>query len=367
MIGALDYGGEESTALSLLNRLPVQSIESHLYFIGETITERYPEFVGASATFTHCPYQPSHRIKFIRQLSAALRRDAIDVVMPYSLGNHAWVSMAARLAGIRQCYVRVASSPLRDPLSRRKNLILAHLARPFCLGEIAVSKQIRHELIDGLRLPDKRVHLIENGCAVGEIAERAANTRRQRAVDKPPIILMIARMDDAKDHGTLIRACARLIHSGFSLTLRLAGDGPFRAQHEALCRQEKIENSVEFLGNRSDVPELLGTSDISVLATHTEGLPHVLAEGMSAGTPIIATDILVCREVLDNGRCGILVSPRNPDALAEAIRGLLENPALRERLTRAAEKRVSDVYNISKAVEKYTALLTGGNGNSLSR
>ncbi|HEX8847110.1 MAG TPA: glycosyltransferase [Pyrinomonadaceae bacterium] len=364
VIGALSFGGVEAIALDLLRRLPSETVRSNVYYIGEELTERRREFEEASERFVHCPYRSPRRVNFVRRLSATFRQDDIDSVLSYSFGNHAWVSMAARLAGVRRCFVTVQGSPTRDRSTQRKSSILAHLARPFCTGEIAASKQVGDELVRGLRLPQRRVHIVNNACNVSEIAGRAAKVRRERAKNDPPIVLMVARMDDAKDQPTLIRACAQLIRSGFTVRLRFAGDGPDRAKHEALCRDEGIKGFVEFLGSRSDVPELLGECDLAVLATHTEGFGIVLAEAMSAGTPVIATDIPVCRDVLDSGKCGLLVPPRNAEALADAIRRLLKDEALREGLAREGFTRAVELYDIQHLVGKYAALLTGNGAKS---
>lgn len=360
----MNFGGVEAIALDLLKRLPSAAVLSNVYYVGEELTERHQEFEEAADRFAHCPYSSPHRVGFVRRLSAHFRHDDIESVLSYSFGNHAWISMAASLAGAHRCFVTVQGSPMRDRSTHWKSCVLAHLARPFCTGEIAASKQVGDQLIKGLRLPQRRVHIVNNACDVFGINARAAKVRRQSAKKDPPIILMVARMDDAKDQPTLIRACARLIRSGLPLRLRFAGDGRGRAGHEALCVREGIEGFVEFLGSRTDVPELLGASDLAVLATHTEGLPVTLTEAMSAGTPVIATDIPVCRDVLDSGRCGLLVPPRNPDALANAIRRLLEDGALRERLTREGFARAAELYDMEPMVSRYAALLTGINGTS---
>jgi len=359
VLGALNYGGVESLALDLLHRFPGNVIQSSVYYIGERLTERQRDFAGAAAEFVHCPYVPPHRIRFIRQLAMKLRQSGVDAVLSYSFGNHAWVSMAAYLAGTRRAYVTVQGSPMRDRPTRRKSFILTQLARPFCSGEIAASNQVHDELVNGLRVPRARVQVIENACAVREIAELAARARRQKPAGGPPVVTMVSRMDDAKDHNTLIRACAILMRSGFPVRLRFAGAGPNRTAHESFCWREGVREHVEFLGNRTDVPELLGSSDLAVLATHTEGFGLVLAEAMSAKTPVIATDLPVCREVLDFGRCGLLVPPRDPDALAAAIHRLLADDALRNQLIDAGFERASRKYDISRAVDQYARLLAG--------
>jgi glycosyltransferase involved in cell wall biosynthesis len=366
VIGALTFGGVESIALNLMRRLPSDVINSDVYYIGDTLTDRKREFEDAAASFVHCPYHSPRRLDFILRLSAAFKKNQVEAVLSYSFGNHAWISMAARLAGVRRCYVTVQGSPTRDRAASQKNSVLAHLARPFCTGEIAASKQVGNELTEVLRLPGRRVHVIENACDVTEIAKRAARARSGREMNNPPVVLMIARMDDAKDHETIIRACALLTRSGRPVRLRLAGDGPDRAKHEALCRSEGVEDAVEFLGNRTDIPELLGTSDIAVLATHTEGFGIVLAEAMSASTPVIATDIPVCREVLDSGRCGLLVTPRDVNALAAAVTRLLEDKSLRNQLAVEAYARVAGSYDINLLVSKYIRLLVGSTHHSLN-
>lgn len=351
------YGGVETKALNLLRRLPSDSIQSNVYYIGESLNGRRDEFEDAAAKFVHCPYIPHKRVDFIRRLSKAFRHDSINKVLSYCFGNHTWISMAARLAGIRHSYVSVCGSPLRGTKDRYKNMALAQIARPFCRVEVALSWQIRDELIRGLHLPEDRIRVIENGCDVDEINRRARRARNSRTNNSVPIISMIARMDDAKDQGTLIRACAKLIGSGFPVRLRLIGDGPMRAEYERLCRELVIDNAVEFLGARIDVPELLGESDVAVLATHTEGFGIVLAEAMCAETAIVATDIPACREVLDSGRCGLLVPSRDVDALAAAITRLLENESLRNQLTREGFQRAAELYNINQLIDKYAALL----------
>ena len=358
VIGALNYGGVETCALNLLRELPRSLIESRVYFTGEALTDRAQEFARAAAGFKHVPFITPHRVRFIRRLAESFRADRIEAVLCYSFGNHAWVSMAAAIARVSRCYVRVGGSPLRGAMTRLKCIVLSHLARPFCGGEIAQSYQIRQELVAGLGLPARRVCVIENFVNVFEVARRAAIGRAMR-LDAAGVIIMAARMDDAKDHATMIKAFAELIREGLALRLRLAGDGPARAAHEALCRAEGVESFVEFLGARSDVPELLGASDVAVLSTHTEGFGLAMAEAMSAGVPIVATSLAVTREVLDEGFSGLLVPPRDPHSLADAIKRLLADPALRERLVSSAFEKAARRYDIGRAIQEYSLLLAG--------
>jgi glycosyltransferase involved in cell wall biosynthesis len=267
------------------------------------------------------------------------------------------VSIAAWLAGVPLTYVRVAGSPLRDRRTRWKSTILAHLARPFCRGEIAVSESVQNQLIEGLGLPGSRVHLIPNGCDIDAIEQRAAAARATRQSAGPRRIIMVSRMDDAKDHPVLLSAMKLLWAEGCDSQLTLVGNGPMRQEHESIALGLGLSGAVRFLENRTDVPELIGSSDVLTHPTHTEGFPNVLIEAMAARVPIVATDIPPCREILGNGTCGVLVPPRDPEALALAIRRVLEDASLRQQITGAAAQRVRALYDIRVAVERYAQLL----------
>jgi glycosyltransferase involved in cell wall biosynthesis len=366
VLASLDFGGVEANALALIRGLPGDAIRSFVFYIGEKPDGRFSEFQSACAGFVHCPYSRRHRFRFVGDLASAFRQNSIDVVLSYSFGSHPWVGLAGRLGGVRRSYVRVSGSPLRDRTKRLKNLAAAHLGRPLFEHEVAVSNSIRDELSRGLFIPRGRILTIPNGCDTEAISRQAADSRRARGFEETPSVIMIARMDDAKDHPTLIRAASMLCKSGFQIRIRFAGDGPRRSAHEALAHEEGMATWIEFLGARADVPALLGTSDATVLATNTEGMPNVLLEAMSAGVPIVATDVPACREVLDGGRCGLLVRPRDPVGMAEAIRTTLTDEATRLRITSAGTERARSVYARTKMVAAYAALLSNGKSSPVS-
>lgn len=357
VLSALNYGGVESNALQLIGNLPAES-ESRVYYIGREPSQRVREFEAMGTAVTHCPYFPPNRLSFARRLARCLRQDRIEALLCYSFGNHAAVSLAGWMAGVKRRYVQVNGSPMRDATTLRKCKILAHLARPFCNGEIAVSARVREELISGVGLPARRVRVIENGCPVAEFRRRAGASRAQRT-DRILTVLMVARMDDAKDQATLLRAAALLQGSGEAIRVLLAGDGPNRGYLESLARELGPAAMVEFLGERADVPELLGRSDLAVLATHTEGFGLVLIEAMAAEIPVIATDLPVTREVLDDGACGLLVRGGDPQALTDAIFRLAQDATLRRGLVARAAERAERLYDVLPMAQRYAGLLLG--------
>jgi glycosyltransferase involved in cell wall biosynthesis len=316
----------------------------------------YSDFTSC-ADVRHCPYYPGKTLGFFLRCTRVLREAAPDLVLAHLVGNHTLVSWAAFLARVPTTYVIVHNNPVWAAKSTWKALLMAQLARPFCRGEIAVSESVAKALTNSLHLPRHRVKVISNGCDVEDVTRRAAHARDCQSAKRPSRILMVGSMGRSKDHPTLLKAIGLLKRRGRKVELWLVGDGRRRSEHETLSRQLGISDIVRFLGRRPDVPELTGRSDVLVHATDTEGFGVVLVEGMASGIPVVATDIPPCREVLDGGRCGVLVPPRDPVALAEAIESVLENEKLRRRIKQATTERVRSAYDIRLIVERYAQLL----------
>jgi glycosyltransferase involved in cell wall biosynthesis len=131
---------------------------------------------------------------------------------------------------------------------------------------------------------------------------------------------------------------------------------------QQLIRQYSLERHVSMLGRRDDVADILSGCDIGVLSSSSEGLPLSLLEYGIAGLPSVATCVGQCGDVLDNGEAGLIVPPRAPDKLAEALETLLSIPERRIILGERLQRRVTEVYNAQRAVDEvsqlYGAILT---------
>jgi glycosyltransferase involved in cell wall biosynthesis len=113
---------------------------------------------------------------------------------------------------------------------------------------------------------------------------------------------------------------------------------------------------VVFAGHRTDVPEILQALDIFVLPSNWEGLPNAVLEAMAAGLPVVATRVGGVPEVVVEGQTGILVPPRDPNALADALLTLLRDPNLRRRMGQAGRQRVQEYFSVDQMVSKTETL-----------
>jgi glycosyltransferase involved in cell wall biosynthesis len=123
------------------------------------------------------------------------------------------------------------------------------------------------------------------------------------------------------------------------------GDSALAQQVRAEVRSLQLNNHVSFLGLRTDVPAVLAACDVGVLGSASEGFPVVLLEYGAAGLAAVATEVGQCGEILDGGRAGLLVPPRQPEALAQALITLLRSPEQRAHYGQALRARVLERYS----------------------
>lgn len=169
----------------------------------------------------------------------------------------------------------------------------------------------------------------------------------------PPRIVSVGRLKEPKTFTTLAHALA-LLEPG-SFTAQIVGDGPDRAEVEALAPA-----GVALLGEREDVPRLLAEADVFVLSSASEGMPMSILEAMAAGLPVVASAVGGVPELL--GDTGVLVPSNDPAALAAALRTVLADRDVRVRLGVAARRRVQLEFSLERFreahLELYERLLT---------
>jgi glycosyltransferase involved in cell wall biosynthesis len=137
--------------------------------------------------------------------------------------------------------------------------------------------------------------------------------------------------------------------------LAIAGDGPIRAEIESRARELSLDGRVHFLGHRDDVDAILRSLDVAALSSDFEGSPLFVLECMANGTPIVATAVGGIPQMIFDGETGVLVPPRDPEALAGAIGHLLVDPERRAKLAAAAANRLSD-FRIDVVARRFADL-----------
>jgi glycosyltransferase involved in cell wall biosynthesis len=181
---------------------------------------------------------------------------------------------------------------------------------------------------------------------------RADGVRAELGIpEDAPLVGSIANFKAAKDHATLLRAAARVREALPRVRFVLVGQGPLEADTRRLAAELGLDGTVVFAGFRTDAARLAAAFDVFTLASTYEGLPIALIEAMALGRPAVVTRVGGTPEVVADGAQGLLVPPRDPDALAGGLLRLLGDPALRARMGEAARARALD-FDIRKAVRR---------------
>ena len=139
--------------------------------------------------------------------------------------------------------------------------------------------------------------------------------------------------------------------------LTIVGDGPLRTNLESYVRQQDVSDRVRFTGllPRDELHGWLKTADVFVLNSTYEGLPHVLIEAMSLGTPVVATDIAGNREVLTHEREGLLIPVNDTTALHDVIKKTFTDPETKSRVLRAQNR--AKMFAIERTIDGLAKLL----------
>lgn len=168
------------------------------------------------------------------------------------------------------------------------------------------------------------------------------------------MVSCVAELTESKDHHFLLQAWQKLAKHGNPARLFLVGGGKLRVALQKKVETEKI-TGVHFLGHRRDVPQILSETDIFVLVSKREGLPKSVMEAMAAGKPVIATNIRGNRDLVEDGRTGLLVEQGDVAGLADALEKLISDRRLQEALGASGREKIED-YSLGKVSAEMAAV-----------
>ena len=172
-------------------------------------------------------------------------------------------------------------------------------------------------------------------------------------------IICVARMEYPKGVDVLLHAWGRMMQASDQLRvhlkprLLLVGDGVFKPQLERIAAELGIQGSVEFLGQRRDIVDLLQKSWGFVMPSRWEGMPNALLEGMSCGLPCVATCVSGTEDIIVDGMNGLLVEPEQPAEMAVALRRIIEDTELARRLGQEGRATMLRDYQMNSIVDRY--------------
>jgi glycosyltransferase involved in cell wall biosynthesis len=334
---ANEFGGAEQALLLLCAGLAARGWRQVLVHRPAAPARLLEEAAGLGvAPWTSVRAPRGRDLAGLRALVALLRRERAAVLnahLPWPLRctRGLVAAMLARTPAIVATQQLYSTLPSRARLRQR---VLSQGVHRY----IAVSEAMAGEMARDRVVPRRKLRVVRNSVAVERFKTLPAATLRGEltgGVDRP-VVLTLARLNLRKGIGTLVEAAALVPDVVFAV----AGEGDDRPRFESMIRERGVADRFRLLGQRSDVPALLASSDAFVLPSTREGLPLSVLEAMAAGVPVVASDIPGTDEVITDEQNGLLFPAGDAGALARCLRRLLNDRELGVRVAAAARTRV---------------------------
>jgi glycosyltransferase involved in cell wall biosynthesis len=264
--------------------------------------------------------------------------------------------------------VAQAPSPRRlDAVRRVEGLVVRHgFDHVHCLTEAGAQHSVEH-----LGVPRDRISVIPRGRRTADLVvdgTRVAERRHELLAGGSTLVLNVGRHESQKGQDLLVEAVARMGAAERDVRVAIAGrEGNGTASLRRLITMSDLEDAVQLLGARRDVPELLAAADVVAVTSRWEGLGGSIIETLGAGAPIVGFGVPAVREVV--GDAALLVEPFDVAALAEGLSALLDDEPRRRELSSRARRRFDEQFEIRPVVDRIERLyaeLVGGRVQGVS-
>ncbi len=361
LIHTMAYGGVETAVLNWLKTMDRSRFEVHLFCFANPGATETPFVEAATAggfTVERVPWSRSKPVfRAARVMAGHVRTRGIDILHCHNTYAQLVAVVTGRLTRVKTIttiYVWGEFGWKRRVLQWADRLSLSLLDQ--------VSAHCAQTFAETVRrgIPAQRLRLLTCGFTDERVElsiEERGRERREFGIGPEDVVLLnVARLWPEKAHDNLLRGFRMILDRRPNTRLWIAGVGPEAAQIRALCEELRLSDNTVFLGFRKDLPRLLALADIQVHPSDMEGVPLAVCSGMAAGLPIVATAVGGLVEILRHEESAILIAPRHPEQLAEAVVRLIDQPELGRTLGNQARRFLREEYSLKAATERVEAV-----------
>lgn len=354
LIWSLDLGGAERVAVDLAKGLNNRMFKPKVCCLNDK--GRYASLLERRGIRVFAlRKRPKFDLSLIPRLVRLIKEERIDLIHSHLFGANLWGRIAAHLAGIPIVCTEHGMDAWRTPFHLTLDRLLAPISKRVVFVSQAVKKfyQSKHISLNG------KSRVIYNGIDLthfGKSSDLSSIRLGLGLAGTQKVIGIVGRLVPEKAHDDFIRAIQLLAQKRDDVVGLIVGHGELL---EPLAKQVKdagLERHVIFTGHRDDLAQLYQAMDVFVLCSEREGFPLVALEAMASQVPVVATAVGGIGELLKDHETGLLVPPRNPEALAGAISTVLENGDLREKLVNNAYQEVRTYFGTEQMVQNYESL-----------
>jgi glycosyltransferase involved in cell wall biosynthesis len=361
--GSRSWGGLEMQTLRTAQGLRNRGHDVVIFCTPESMLEYEARQEGLEVFCTMDWHR--HPVQSLYRITRFLKNGEWDVIHTH-FAHDLWILVPSM--NLSRCHAnlfltkRMASGVRKTDLFHR---ILYHQLK--CI--FVISNYIRQSVLNTCPVSEDRVFLLHNGIDLKQYDPKKYNRsemRRNLDLDDRDIVIgMVGRFSPGKGHEEFVRASVE-IRNQLSDSVKFVIVGGYSYGEELYFHKiQKItrtllpKEDVIFTGFRKDIPQLMTTFDVLAFPSHEESLGNILLEAMAMNVPLVACNSGGVSDIVINGETGILVSPKDVSALADAILYLIRNPRLVQKFIRSGRQRVKKHFRFSlyldRLIEKYEA------------
>ncbi len=353
IITKLELGGAQQNTLYTVENLNREKFQVYLlsgadgYLVEKAKSIKHVEFIPVHTMDR--PLSPVKDIKAILEIKKILQRIKPDIVHTHSSKAGVLGRWAARLAGVPVIIHSVhgfAFHPFMNKLRRRLYIWAERITAKITTAFIAVAMSNINKGVHSGIFTENKCQVIRSGIDIDLFrnakVDRAKKLLELGIEDTGKIICMVACLKPQKAPLDFAKVAWFVLNDHKDARFLLIGDGELRGEMENAVSSYGLEGKFFMPGWREDIPEILKAVDIFVLTSLWEGLPRVFAEAMSAGLPIVGSEVDGAHEIVHDTVDGFLLPPHDIRGFADAIIQLLDNPVLRKQMGSAGTDYIQE-------------------------
>ena len=348
------WGGTEHYAAQVAAGLVRRGHDVRFLWADPVVGERLREL---GVPEERCRLRNDADLRALQSLYVTFRKQECDVVLLTKWREYWLGGLAAKLARVPMTVIRLGLRILpKDDLKRR---LIFRLADRIVVN----AEEIRDGLLSRPWMDPAKIRVVHNGVDLHRFRPGGDGMAFRLEIGIPPSVPLvgtIGAMSPQKDHDLFARTAARLHEDFPDAHFTVVGEGFLRSPLEARIRELDLKQRFHLPGFRRDVRPALAAFDLFVLSSYNEGMARVLLEALACGLPVVATDVSGTRACVQDGVNGLVVPPRNREALAAAIGRLLRDSGMRQEMGERSRRIAEERFDAERMLSETMQLLRGG-------
>jgi glycosyltransferase involved in cell wall biosynthesis len=347
------FGGAERFVVGLAAHMPRDRIEPWVCSTRQGTDHGVRMLADAGIPHISLGRSSKWQMHRLASLAALMRRERFDVLHAHKFGSNLWGTLLGRACGVPVVIAHehnwsYSGDPRRVWIDRE---IIGRLATSF----LTVSRASADRMVTLERVPAAKVAVMPTAYIPHQDCS-STDIRAELGIGaEVPLVAAVGGLRPEKAFELLIEAHGQLLRRRPDVHLAIAGDGPHRGELERHIQRLGLADRVHLLGHRRDIDAILSRVDVGVMSSDWEGMPLFVFECMAAGVPLVATAVGGLPDMVTHDETGLLVPPRNVNALAAAIERVLASDELGRRLAGSAAKRL-DQFTIDSVAQRFADL-----------